>query len=79
MATRRHAVERHRRATIGIFLGALVIGGPFTFMPGASCTRLRSGPESHLQGELDAHRLVPEPAGLPVVAGSAMIFATCRL
>jgi uncharacterized membrane protein len=31
---RRHAVERHRRAMIGIFLGALVIAGLFTFLPG---------------------------------------------
>jgi uncharacterized membrane protein len=31
---RRHAVERHRRAMISIFLGALVIAGLFTFLPG---------------------------------------------
>ena len=31
---RRHAVEWHRRAMQGIFLGALVIAGLFTFLPG---------------------------------------------
>jgi uncharacterized membrane protein len=31
---RRHAVEWHRRAMLGIFLGALVIAGLFTFLPG---------------------------------------------
>jgi len=31
---RRHAVARHRKAMISIFLGALVIAGLFTFLPG---------------------------------------------
>ena len=31
---RRHAVERHRRAMMGLFLGALAIAGVFTFLPG---------------------------------------------
>jgi uncharacterized membrane protein len=31
---RRHAVERHRRAMLGLFVGALVIAGVFTFLPG---------------------------------------------
>jgi uncharacterized membrane protein len=31
---RRHRVERHRWAMIGIFTGALVIAGLFTFVPG---------------------------------------------
>ncbi len=31
---RRHAVEHHRRAMISIFLGALVIAGGFTLLPG---------------------------------------------
>jgi uncharacterized membrane protein len=31
---RRHAVERHRRAMLGLFVGALVIAGIFTFLPG---------------------------------------------
>ena len=30
----RHAVERHRWTMIGIFVGALVIAGIFTFVPG---------------------------------------------
>jgi uncharacterized membrane protein len=30
----RHAVERHRRAMISIFFGALVIAGVFTLVPG---------------------------------------------
>jgi uncharacterized membrane protein len=34
MAAHRHAVERHRRVMIGIFVGALVIAGLFTFLPG---------------------------------------------
>jgi len=29
-----HAVEQHRRAMLSIFLGALVIAGLFTFLPG---------------------------------------------
>jgi uncharacterized membrane protein len=31
---RRHSVERHRWTMIGIFAGALVIAGVFTFVPG---------------------------------------------
>ena len=31
---RRHNVDRHRRAMLGIFVGALVIAGAFTFLPG---------------------------------------------
>jgi uncharacterized membrane protein len=31
---RRHSVDNHRRFMIGIFLGALVIAGGFTFLPG---------------------------------------------
>src|SRR6266404_4032705 len=31
---RRHATQRHRNAMISIFLGALVIAGLFTFLPG---------------------------------------------
>jgi uncharacterized membrane protein len=34
LAAHRHAVERHRRAMIGLFSGALVIAGLFTFAPG---------------------------------------------
>ena len=31
---RRHAIERHRRAMLRLFVGALVIAGVFTFLPG---------------------------------------------
>jgi len=34
LAAHRHAVERHRRTMIGLFLGALVIAGLFTLLPG---------------------------------------------
>ena len=30
----KHAVEQHRRAMLGLFFGALVIAGLFTFSPG---------------------------------------------
>lgn len=30
----RHAVAQHRRAMLGLFFGALVIAGLFTFLPG---------------------------------------------
>lgn len=33
-AARRHDVARHRRAMLGLFLGALLIAGAFTFWPG---------------------------------------------
>ena len=31
---RQHDVRKHRRAMMGLFLGALVIAGVFTFLPG---------------------------------------------
>ena len=34
MYARRHRVEHHRKAMIGLFSGALVIAGFFTFVPG---------------------------------------------
>src|SRR4051794_14801434 len=34
LAARRHDVERHRRVMTGIFLGALLIAGLFTLVPG---------------------------------------------
>jgi len=43
-AARRHAVERHRRAMIGIFVGALVIAGLFTFAPGRVIHAVAFGP-----------------------------------
>jgi uncharacterized membrane protein len=30
----RHRVERHRRAMLGLFFGALVVAGLLTFLPG---------------------------------------------
>jgi uncharacterized membrane protein len=33
-AARRHNVERHRRAMMGLFFGALLIAGAFTLLPG---------------------------------------------
>jgi uncharacterized membrane protein len=34
LAARRHIVERHRKRMLGLFVGALVIAGAFTFWPG---------------------------------------------
>jgi uncharacterized membrane protein len=34
MHARRHRVEKHRKAMIAIFVGALVVAGLFTFWPG---------------------------------------------
>jgi len=34
LRARRHEVQKHRRAMIGIFIGALVVAGAFTFVPG---------------------------------------------
>jgi uncharacterized membrane protein len=31
---RQHDVRKHRRAMLGLFVGALVIAGVFTFLPG---------------------------------------------
>jgi uncharacterized membrane protein len=41
---RRHAVQRHRNAMVSIFLGALVIAGLFTFMPGRIMHAVAFGP-----------------------------------
>jgi uncharacterized membrane protein len=41
---RRHDVQRHRRAMIGIFVGALVIAGVFTLLPGRVMYRVMIGP-----------------------------------
>lgn len=40
---RRHAIERHRRAMIAIFTGALAIAGLFTFFPGRIMYRVVFG------------------------------------
>ncbi len=42
-AAHRHAVDRHRRAMTGLFLGALVIAGLFTLMPGRIMHRVVFG------------------------------------
>jgi uncharacterized membrane protein len=34
LAARRHHVDRHRKAMIGLFAGALVVAGAFTLLPG---------------------------------------------
>jgi uncharacterized membrane protein len=39
----RHRVPRHRNAMISIFLGALVIAGAFTFLPGRIMHAVASG------------------------------------
>ena len=41
---RRHNVIRHRKAMIGIFTGALVIAGIFTFWPGRIMYAVVTGP-----------------------------------
>jgi uncharacterized membrane protein len=41
---RRHRVDRHRKAMISIFLGALVIAGLFTFVPGRIMHAVAFGP-----------------------------------
>ena len=43
-AAHRHQVNRHRRAMIGIFVGALVIAGLFTFVPGRIMHAVAFGP-----------------------------------
>jgi uncharacterized membrane protein len=41
---RRHDVRRHQRAMIGLFAGALVIAGVFTFLPGRIMHTVLFGP-----------------------------------
>jgi uncharacterized membrane protein len=43
-AAHRHAVEYHRGTMIGIFVGALVIAGAFTFLPGRIMHAVAFGP-----------------------------------
>ena len=43
-AARRHDVRRHQRAMVGLFAGALVIAGIFTFMPGRIMHAVLFGP-----------------------------------
>jgi uncharacterized membrane protein len=44
LAARRHNVQRHRRTMIGLFAGALIIAGLFTFMPGRVMHAVVFGP-----------------------------------
>jgi len=44
LAAHRHAVERHRRTMIGLFVGALVIAGLFTLAPGRIMHAVVFGP-----------------------------------
>ena len=41
---RRHEVNRHRMAMLGLFTGALVIAGLFTFLPGRIMHAVAFGP-----------------------------------
>jgi uncharacterized membrane protein len=43
LAARRHHVVKHRKAMTSIFIGALVIAGFFTFMPGRIMYRVAFG------------------------------------
>ena len=40
----RHAVARHRNNMVGLFMGALLIAGAFTFMPGRIMHAVAFGP-----------------------------------
>jgi uncharacterized membrane protein len=42
-AAHRHEVDRHRKAMISIFLGALIVAGAFTFVPGRIMYAVASG------------------------------------
>jgi uncharacterized membrane protein len=44
MHARRHRVEHHRKAMITIFVGALVVAGLFTFLPGRIMHAVAFGP-----------------------------------
>ena len=44
LRARRHQVERHRKAMLGLFFGALVIAGAFTFVPGRIMYKVAFGP-----------------------------------
>lgn len=44
LAARDHKVERHRRGMLGLFIGALVIAGLFTFLPGRIMHAVVFGP-----------------------------------
>ena len=40
---RRHRIAQHRNAMIGIFVGALLVAGAFTFVPGRIMYRIVAG------------------------------------
>ncbi len=44
LRARRHEVDRHRRAMTGLFVGALVIAGAFTLLPGRIMHAVVFGP-----------------------------------
>ena len=44
LCARRHEVTKHRRAMTGLFLGALVIAGAFTLLPGRIMHAVVFGP-----------------------------------
>jgi uncharacterized membrane protein len=44
LRARRHQVDRHRRAMTGLFVGALVIAGVFTLLPGRIMHAVLFGP-----------------------------------
>lgn len=44
MHARRHRVDRHRKAMTTIFIGALIIAGLFTFLPGRIMHAVAFGP-----------------------------------
>jgi uncharacterized membrane protein len=44
LAAHRHRVPQHRQAMISIFIGALVIAGAFTFLPGRIMHAVAFGP-----------------------------------
>src|SRR5712691_5462873 len=44
LRARRHNVDGHRRAMLGLFLGALLIAGAFTFLPGRIMHAVAFGP-----------------------------------
>jgi uncharacterized membrane protein len=55
-AAHRHDVARHRRAMISLFLGALVIAGAFTLLPGRIMHEVAFGPAAHPAGIEKASR-----------------------
>jgi uncharacterized membrane protein len=44
LRARRHDVDGHRKRMLGLFFGALVIAGAFTFVPGRIMYKVAFGP-----------------------------------